>query len=304
MNPAESRHPPVSVILNRTAGPGHSDEGRQRLREAFARHGLAAEVRAASSGDDLESLAREALRARPAILVAGGGDGTIRAVASVVRGSSTALGILPLGTLNHFARDLGIPSDIDAAVAVIAAGHRQEVDVGEVNGRLFLNNASLGLYPDIVRDRTRQQRRLGRGKYWAMLWATFAVMRRSPFLRLKMLMDGAPLQCRSPFVFIGNNEYVMEGFQIGTRASVTTGKLSVYTTQRCTRGGLFRLALRALFGRLHQADDFSMASARSLSVQSRKSRLWVATDGELSAMATPLEFKVRPGALTVVVPAP
>ncbi len=304
MTPAEPRPIPVSVVLNRTAGQGHSDEQRLRVREAFARHGIAAEVRAASSGGDIESLAREALRARPGILVAGGGDGTIRAVASVVRGSSTALGILPLGTLNHFARDLGVPAELDAAVAVIAAGHRIDVDVGEVNGRLFLNNASLGIYPDIVRDRTRQQRRLGRGKYWAMLWATLAVMRRSPFLRLKVLMDGAPMLFRSPFVFIGNNEYVMEGFQIGTRASVSTGKLSVYTTQRCTRGGLFGLALRALFGRLHQADDFSMASARSLSVQSRKNRLWVATDGELAAMTTPLEFRVRPGALTVVVPAP
>ena len=94
----------------------------------------------------------------------------------------------------------------------------------------------------------RQQRRLGRGKYWAMLWATLAVMKRSPFLSLTMEIDGKPVHCRSPFVFIGNNDYVMEGFSIGTRSSLRDGKLSIYTTQRRTRGGLVRLAFRALLG--------------------------------------------------------
>jgi len=154
-----------------------------------------------------------------------------------------------------------------------------------------------------VRDRTRQQRRLGRGKYWAMLWATLAVMRRSPFLRLHMDIHGETRDLRSPFVFIGNNDYAMEGFEIGRRSSVRDGCLSVYTTQRSGRWALLRLALRALFKRLEQADDFSMLRAEHLRIDSRRRRMLVATDGEVTALDTPLEFRVLPGALQVIVPA-
>ena len=294
---------PVTVIVNLTAGLGHSEDGAERLREAFARHGVEARVLTARAGHEVEELVEKALASGAKLVVAGGGDGTISAVAAHLRSTDVALGILPIGTLNHFARDLGIPADLEEAVRTVAAGRRIAVDVGEVNGRPFINNASLGMYPDIVRDRTRQQRRLGRGKYWAMLWATLAVLRRSPFLKLHLDIHGETRECRSPFVFIGNNDYVMEGFAIGQRTSVRDGCLSIYTTQRCGRWGLLRLAIRALLGRLRQADDFSMQRAERLTIDSRRRRMLVATDGEVRALDTPLEFRVLPGALQVIVPA-
>jgi diacylglycerol kinase family enzyme len=208
-----------------------------------------------------------------------------------------------LGTLNHFARDLGVADDLDDAIAAIAANRTKQVDLGEVNGTHFINNASLGLYPDIVRDRTRQQRRLGRGKYRAMVWATLAALRRSSFLHLTVELDGkASGAGRAPFVFIGNNDYVMEGFHIGERASLGEGRLSVYTTRRRSRWGLVTLAMRALFGRLRQADDFLAESVARLRVESRHRYLHVATDGEVMRMRTPLEFRSLPGALRVVAP--
>jgi YegS/Rv2252/BmrU family lipid kinase len=295
--------PPIPVVLNLTAGLGHSEEGAERLRQTFARYGVEARVVTARSGTEIERHVDEALASGARIVVAGGGDGTISAVAARLRSTDVALGILPIGTLNHFARDLGIPVDAEAAVRVVAEGRRAAVDVGEVNGRAFINNASLGMYPDIVRDRKRQQRRLGRGKYWAMLWATLAFLRRSPFMRLHMEIHGEGRDCRSPFVFIGNNDYVMEGFTIGQRPSVRDGCLSIYTTQRCGRWALLRLAVRALFGRLHQADDFSSLRAERLRIDSHRRRMLVATDGEVTAMDTPLEFRVLPGALQVIVPA-
>ena len=298
--PAE--RPPVPVILNARSGRGWTTERTAELRKLFADHGVEAEIHAAADGGEILDLARAALRRRPAIVVAAGGDGTVSAVASCLAHGEASLGILPIGTLNHFARDLGVPSALEEAVAVIAAGRRIGVDIGQVNDRLFVNNASLGLYPDIVRDRTRQQRRLGRGKYWAMLWATHSVLRRSPFLRLRMEVDGKTIHCRSPFVFIGNNDYTMEGFEIGTRSSLRDGRLSIYTTQRRNRWGLLLLALRALFGRLHQADDFATASAADVRIESSRRRLLVATDGEVNAMETPLRFRVLPGALQVLVP--
>ena len=296
-------NPRIALILNVRSGPGHGPEGRQRLERLFREAGLDPAVFVVHDGEQARAAAGRALQAGARIVAAAGGDGTVSAVAAGLRGKDAALAVVPVGTLNHFARDLGIPQDPAEAVAAIARGVRIGVDVGEVNERIFINNASLGIYPDIVRDRTRQQRRLGRGKYWAMLWATLAVLRRSPFVRMRMEIEGHDsVECRSPFVFVGNNDYVMEGFSIGKRSSLRDGCLSVYTTRRRGRLALLGLAMRALVGRLHQARDFSNVHASRLRIETRRRRLWVATDGELSAMTTPLEFRVLPGALRVIVP--
>lgn len=297
---AETR---VPVLLNGMAGGRHSREDAEKVEKAFRDAGCECAVHLLGRGESPREAARQALESRPPVIVAAGGDGTLGAVADAVRGTQTALGVLPLGTLNHFARDLGIPLELDAAVRTVVAGKRAAVDVGEVNGTCFLNNASLGLYPDIVRERKRQQRRLGRSKRSAMLWATLAVLDRPPLLDLTLELDGGPRDCAAPFVFVGNNGYLLEGFDIGRRERVDSGLLTVYTTRSCTAGGLLMLALRALAGRLRQADDFVESSARSLRVASRRRRvLLVATDGEVRMMETPLEFRIRPRSLQVLVP--
>lgn len=291
------------MFLNAKAGGEHAQEDAEKLKRAFAEAGAEAQVRLLGQGEDLRAVAREALKARPAVLAAAGGDGTLSTLADVVRGTDTALGVLPVGTLNHFAKDLGIPLEPAAAARAIVHGRRVSVDVGEVNGSGFLNNASLGVYPKIVQERTQQQRRFGHSKRTAMLWAMLAVLQRPSLIELRLELGDSRVQdCRSPFVFIGNNRYEMEGFEIGTRARLDEGLLDVYTTRRCTTGGLLGLALRALFGRLRQADDFMEASVRSLRVESPRRRLLVAIDGEVRMMDTPLEFRIRPGALQVMVP--
>jgi diacylglycerol kinase family enzyme len=291
----------IPVILNGSAGGGRS-AGAEALAAAFRDAGLETRINTFARGEEIRKLARRALRERPPVLVAAGGDGTVSAVADVVRGSGTALGVLPMGTLNHFAKDLGIPLDPAEAVRVIAAGRRIDVDVGEVNGRAFINNASLGLYADLVRKRKRQQRHLRRSKRMAMLWAALEVLDRSRLLDLRLELEDRVQECRAPFVFIGNNDYVLEGFEIGRRERLNGGMLNVYTTRRSSAAGLLGLALRALFGSLRQADDFMESAVRSLRVESRRRRLLVATDGELNAFDTPLEFRIRPRALQVIVP--
>ncbi|HET7400378.1 MAG TPA: diacylglycerol kinase family protein [Usitatibacter sp.] len=293
----------VPVIINAASGGGHSADDFAKLEKLFADNGMAARI-VPARGAEIGNAARAAMRTHPRVLVAAGGDGTVRAVADAVRGTDTALGVLPAGTLNHFAKDLGIPTELEEAVEVLANGRRVAIDIGEVNGNTFLNNSSLGLYPDMVRDRTRQQRRFRRSKWAAMFWALLATVRRSPLLRLRLCVDGGHHDYRAPFVFIGNNEYTMEGFDIGTRARLDCSRLSIYTTHRCTAAGLAGLALRALFGRLHQAEDFAALTGQSLRVESTRRRLLVATDGEVTAMDTPLEFRILPRALTVVVPQP
>jgi diacylglycerol kinase family enzyme len=289
----------IRVLLNGKAGGGHAPE---ELSRAFRDGGVEPELVAARPGEDVRELAQRALEDRPSILVAAGGDGTVSAIAGVVRGTDTALGVVPMGTLNHFARDLRIPLELDKAVRTIAAGRRVAVDTGDVNGLCFLNNSSLGLYPDIVRERKRQQRRLGRSKRSAMLWATLAALNRPPLLELDLELPQRREVCSAPFIFIGNNEYVMEGFSIGTRKRLDAGRLSVYTTHRAGRASLIMLALRALFGRLRQAEDFVAFSVKSLRVAGWRSDLVVAHDGEVSRMQTPLEFRIRPRSLNVIVP--
>lgn len=174
--------------------------------------------------------------------------------------------------------------------------------MGQVNERIFINNSSIGIYPDIVRDRTRQQRRLGRGKRWAMAWAILTTLRRSPFLRVRLRVDGEERNYRAPFVFIGNNVYNMEGFDIGTRERLDRGHLSIYVTQHGGRLGLVALGFRALFGRLRQARDFEAMAAQQVDVETRHRVLPVATDGEVTSMKTPLHYRSLPGALRVIVP--
>jgi diacylglycerol kinase family enzyme len=254
------------------------------------------------SGGELRAVVKAAVREKPRMIVVGGGDGTLGTVAGVLKDTEVALGVLPLGTLNHFAKDLRIPLDMKQAIATLAAGHVVEVDLGEVNGKAFLNNSSLGVYPDLVRERTRQQKRLGRGKRWALFWATLTAMRRNAFVHVRLSLNGIEREYRTPFVFVGNNRYLMEGFNIGLRDTLRDGLLSVYVTQRRTRVALFALGVRALFARLRQARDFEIMTAQALTIESRRRLLHVATDGEVALMETPLRYRVHPLALRVVAP--
>ncbi|MBC7501468.1 MAG: sphingosine kinase [Herminiimonas sp.] len=290
------------VIVNASAGSGYDNAWSTQLADYFLAAGMKAEINLAKSGADMIDVARKAVADGCRIVVAGGGDGTINAVASVLVGSDVMLGVLPLGTLNHFAKDLGIPLILEDAVRVIAGRQAIRVDTGEVNGRLFLNNSSLGLYPDIVRDREKQQRRLGRGKWLAFTWATVAALRRYPFLNVLLHLNGTEQRIRAPFIFVGNNHYRMEGFNIGERDALDSGELSLYVANRTGRFGLLALALHALFGKLKQAKDFNMLQARDILIETRHNRLRVATDGEVTVMTTPLRYVMRPASLHVIVP--
>ena len=290
----------VAVIINAAAGTGYKADWAEQLTGKFAGHGMQARVTMAKTGSEVLAAADAALAAGIRIIVAGGGDGTLNAVAGKLIGHDVAFGILPLGTLNHFARDLHIPLELDDAVRTIAGTHRRKVDVAEVNGRIFLNNSSLGLYPDIVRHRELQQRRLGRGKWRAFFWALVAAVRRYPFLNVTVLVEGVEHKRRTPFVFVGNNVYQMEGFHIGERTALDGGRLSVYATNRTGRSGLLMLMLRALVGRLRQARDFDVMTVTELLIETHHKRLRVSTDGEVNLLATPLRYRIRPAALTVI----
>jgi YegS/Rv2252/BmrU family lipid kinase len=301
--PISPQRTDVTFIVNRAAGSSGGDELANELRRKGEALGLRPDIVSLDPARDIVAEVRRAVARGADAVVAGGGDGTVSTVAACLAGTDTPLGVLPLGTLNHFAKDLAIPGELDAALEVVARGRAARIDVAEVNGRVFVNNSSLGLYPEIVRHREQQQARLGRGKWHAMISASLQALRREHPLSVRIEVDGASLLRRTGLVFVGNNEYCMEGLHIGQRAAIDDGRLSLYVTRRTDRTALLRLALRALFGRLEQAQDFEMMQARTVTVRTNRRHLHVAADGEVHLMDAPLCYRIRPGALQVLVPA-
>ncbi len=300
---ADVKTPAIDVILNGTSGT--AEEGSDdKLRELFDRHGCRVRLHRVEQGEKIPEVAAAAIRDGARVIVAGGGDGTINAVAAEVAGTDAVLGVLPLGTLNHFAKDLGIPLEIEEAVAVIAAGREASVDIAEVNGHCFINNSSIGIYPRIVHAREQWQHRHGLGKGLALALAVIDVLRGYRQIGVRLEVEGKARQVSGPFVFVGNNEYNVEGFDLGSRDSLSGGLLSVYVAHRVGRLGLLGLLLRALVGRLRTADGFDVYTAREISVEPHGARVDVSTDGEIIGMKSPLEYRIRPGALRVIVPAP
>jgi diacylglycerol kinase family enzyme len=296
-------NPAIAIVINDAAGCGHGEEIAASIQTLFAEAGTPVSVRLFPA-EQLQAAVQSLISSGAHTIVAGGGDGTLSGIAGLLADSGVTLGVLPLGTLNHFAKDLQIPLDLPGAVRTILAGHVIAVDIGEVNGKVFINNSSIGIYPQIVRLRERQRRRFGLGKWPALIWATWHVLRLGSSLRVLVNAGAEERKYRTAFAFAGNNAYVLEGFEIGSRKSLQAGILSLYTARSTGRLGILRLLLRALFGRLHDSDDFDAIHARDILIETSQRRLSVATDGEVAILGSPLRYRSRAGALRVLAPDP
>jgi diacylglycerol kinase family enzyme len=296
-----STTPPLDIIVNAGSGRGGVIEAARRIEALLAEADRPGRLTLARHGRDIRPAAERAVEQGTGGLVAAGGDGTVSTLAGVAVEAGVPLGVLPQGTLNHFAKDLGVPTDLDGALAVVLAGHTRPVDVGEVCGRVFVNNSSLGVYPRIVRLRERYGVR-GPAKWLAALWATLAVLRRHPFAGVRLVVDGEPVVRRTPFVFVGNNEYRMEGLAAGTRETLDRGVLALYVMNASGRRSLVWLGFQVLLGRtgrLRELDTFLLTEA---TIELRRSSVGVALDGEVVELRPPLVYRSRPGALRVFAP--
>jgi diacylglycerol kinase family enzyme len=233
-------------------------------------------------------------------IIVGGGDGSVGAAAQVLAGTDAALGILPLGTLNHFARDLGIPFDLAKAAALIADGHVRAVDVAEANGRVFVNNSAIGLYPLMVVDRESQQHRLGRSKRLAMLVASLRTLWRFDDHRLTLTSEEARSGVDTPLLFVGNNDYKLALPAAGRRAALDDGKLCVLVMRKKGVAGFLAATFRALIGRARPDDMVRMDAITRLRVDSGRHVLTISVDGETCRLNPPLDYRIRPSALRVI----
>jgi diacylglycerol kinase family enzyme len=291
----------LAVVLNQ--GGGKCDPALpQRLVALFRTLGFEADVRSVEPGGLAAAFAAAAATA-PNALVAGGGDGTVSCGAGAAIDADLPLGVLPLGTFNHFARDAGIPPDLEGAAAVIAEGQSRAVDVAELNGRIFINNSAVGLYPMIVEDREAQQHRLGRSKRLAMIVASLRALRHFRRHRLDVRIAGREAPIDTPLLFVGNNRYETALLSMGRRARLDEGGLSIRALLVKSRLHLIGLALRGLFGRLDQQRDFAnLDNVREAVIASPNAALRVSVDGETRLFETPLRYRIRPGALRLLAP--
>jgi YegS/Rv2252/BmrU family lipid kinase len=286
------------VLINRGGG---SVGERAAIERALEQAGVAADIKWLD-GKDIPKAAEEALKSGAKLIVAGGGDGTISCVAGAIAGTNAALGILPLGTLNHFARDLGIPTRLEEAAKLLAKCKVRKVDVAEVNGRTFINNSSIGVYPLMVVDRESQQNRLGRRKRLAMAVAGLRTFLRFSSRRLTLTVNDHKAQIDTPLLFVGNNTYRLEMPGAGTREQLDAGSLSVVLLRRKTRWGFLAATARALLGRHRHIDVAEVNDIRQLRVDTSKRALTISLDGETALMETPLQYRIRAGALKVLAP--
>ena len=228
------------------------------------------------------------------VVAAIGGDGTLSAVAGALVGTKAIFAPISGGTLNHFTKDLGLPQDIDNALQELSSLKMRKIDTAAINGKVFINNASLGLYPTSLRTRDRFEDRLGK-------WPTAIVASLRAFIRFKtytVTVDNETFE--TPFIFVGNNEY-----DIGVSGSIQRhyldkGILCVYIAKTTSRLALFKIILFALIGRAKQLDEFDVRETSSFIVNTHGRRVSVSHDGEVSHFGSPLKFELKKSSLRIL----
>lgn len=289
----------LPVIINTGGGAAAKagDKLEAQLVKLFADAGVEAEVELVP-GERIAGSIEKALKSHRSIVI-GGGDGTIGGAVLAVAKAGATLGVLPLGTRNHLARQLGVGPELEKAVAAIAAGHPREIDIGRIGDRGFVNNVSIGLYPELVRLRDDAPL----PKAIANFPAAWTTLKRLRHHRLRVTADGTAGMIRTPMLFVGNNIYSLERGSLGQRESLEDGKLGVYALAAKSRLGLIGFAVSTLRGRIDYERDFAQLSAcRKLEVNAHAGSLDVAIDGEPVRMPTPIMMEVMPRALKVFAP--
>ena len=297
------------VLLNASAGTlaaSKTADEPERIRRGFEAAGVDAEVRLVPPAE-LEQVTREASRdASLAAVVAGGGDGTLNTIASALTGTGKPFGILPLGTHNHFAKDMAVPLDLDQATAALGRGlvrgELRDVDVGEVNGKVFLNFSGIGLHPLVVKHRDTQRAVLGRKKFVAMFFALLRVLRRPPVLRARLEAGATVVRRITPSVIVCNNPHQMRVFGVENVSYADRSLLNVYVARSTRLPGLLWLVVRAAFRTLDSATNFEALVLPDVTIHTRGASARVSIDGEVTDLPTPLRYRVRRGGLKVVVP--
>ncbi len=291
------------IILNARAGTIRDLQPSQveaDVRQAFADHKESVSVELAE-GERFIAAIDEAAESGAATIIVGGGDGSASYAAKKLAGTGRALGVLPLGTMNLFARSLGIPADLPLALDLLARGEPKRIDLGKVNGRIFHTLAGLGYFAEVARARAqvREDTNLPFGRYIAAARASLRAFTKPGILELTIETEEGPREIEAYALFVGNNRLSDGGFD---RPRLDEGLLEVHYAEGAEFANRMQAAIDLLAGRWRENPAIQTFTARTIKVRSRRPRLWVSVDGELARLDTPLAFECCAGALTVLMP--
>lgn len=299
---------PLSIIYNPKSGfhANHQDAIYEEVISLWSKAGFNIQSFAMDHEVDFKQLMAQVLSRHESmphgIVVAAGGDGTLNAVASCLLHTSIPMGILPLGTFNYIARVLNIPLDLMAAAQVIAQGQISQVHVARVNHHIYLNNASLGLYPLFIQQRERYNRVLGRFTIHAYTSGLDVLLRHHKELKLEVEVDGLRYPVKTPLVFFGNNQLQLKELKLKIAQDAAKGKVAGVVVAKTDKLTLFKMLWQLMRGQLEQTPDVYSFAADEVKIHSRAKTLSLAIDGELVQVKPPLTISVERSALNVVVP--
>jgi len=306
-HPNRSERQLISLIMNQNSGRRAPDlvPVHEVLCNYFTERGFDVDLHMSVAPGDLVLLAQKAVvqhRTRKGVIVAAGGDGTLNAVAHALLNESITMGIIPLGTFNYVARALHIPLDLFEAAHVIVHGVPYGIHVGRVNQYIYLNNASIGLYPRVIEQREQDNSRYGRFQMVALMSGFAVLMREHQKLKLKLSIDGQLEPIETPLVFFGNNPLQLKDYNLELAECAAKGKLAVVAITSVSRWQVLKLISRLQLGTFEQAPEVTAYCADQVRIDSKAQYMKVAIDGEIVRVNAPLYFSVAQSAIQILVP--
>ena len=301
---------PLSIIYNHKSGfhASKHEDVYEQLMTLFTEYGF--EIQVFELGGDIAFdelmqtvIARHTQKDNIGVVVAAGGDGTLNAVASKLKSTDIPMGILPMGTFNYVARVLNIPFDLLKAAEVIATGRPRAVHVAAVNDHIYLNNASLGLYPLFIKKRELYNKYLGRFPLHAYTSALDVLLRDHKSMKLSIIVDGQKYPVTTPLIFMGNNQLQLCDMKLRIADCAAQGRVAGMVVTKSDKWNLLKMLWQWVQGKADDAEDMHSFCADLVVVEcAKKSKLTVALDGEILEMATQLNFTVEREALKIMVP--
>ena len=310
MHPTVDPEARLVFIINAASGSGAAEDTRAAIEATLAEAGRDGELRFIRPADLAQAADEAALTAlhRRTAVVAVGGDGTISAVAQAAHAHGCAMGLVPQGTFNYFARTHGLPEDAAEATRVLLHGVPVPVQVGVVNGRLFLVNASLGLYPEMLKDREAYTARFGRHRLVVLLASATTLLHTYRPLRLRIRCEGTVREFTTPTLFVGNNRLQFERMGLPEAEAPDDGRIAAVMLRPIGTLAMPGLMLRGALGTLGESDSIEHFEFTQMQVRPQllpgQQGIRVAMDGEVRRLRVPLDISRSPRPLFLIKPRP
>ncbi len=291
----------IEVILNAKSGSQKAEEAHNAIERVLSQSGRPYRITVPAK-NELGKVVKEKAASECEVLVAAGGDGTICCVAEAALKSGKTLGVIPLGTFNYFAKNLGISLEPDKATEVLLGDHTVRASVLDLDGRLILNNTSIGIHPAVLLKRRQMYRRWGRNQLSAYVSVIMMAFQPPPRLRVKLALSEGEVARETPLVMVCSNAFQMEAFGLAGKECLAEGKFALYVARMAGPATIFKHGVRTMLRKLRPEIDYEVICTSDVTIETHRRRFRAAVDGELEELKSPLRFRVKSEALCVLAP--